>query len=121
MTAAVTVAKERARAKREGLELAMLQQLRALKLDEGMVREYRFDMLSGRGWRFDFAFPARRLALEVEGGSWTGGRHVTGAGFAADAEKYAHAAIQGWRVIRATSDQVRSGIAAGWVQKALAQ
>ena len=78
MTPADTLKREQARAKREALELTMLQQIQALKLDAGMVREHRFDAV--RGWRFDFAFPATKWALEVEGGTWSGGRHTRGKG-----------------------------------------
>jgi very-short-patch-repair endonuclease len=62
--------------------------------------EYRFD--ASRKWRFDYAWPKWKVALEVEGGVWTGGRHTTGAGFTKDMEKYNAAASQGWRVLRVT-------------------
>ena len=63
------------------------------------VAEHRF---CERRWRFDFAWPAQMIALEVEGGVWTGGRHTRGAGFLKDLEKYNAAAALGWRVIRCT-------------------
>jgi very-short-patch-repair endonuclease len=53
-----------------------------------------------RKWRFDYAWPALKIALEVEGGIWTGGRHTRGAGFKKDMEKYNAAAVMGWRIIR---------------------
>ena len=62
--------------------------------------ELRFD--SSRRWRFDYAWPDKKIALEVEGGVWTGGRHTRGKGFLADMEKYNSAAAQGWRVLRCT-------------------
>jgi hypothetical protein len=40
------------------------------------------------------------VALEVEGGVFSRGRHVRPAGFIADCEKYNAAAIAGWRVVR---------------------
>lgn len=55
-----------------------------------------------RKWRFDYAWPDVRLALEVEGGVWTGGRHTRGSGFLGDMEKYNAAAAMGWRVLRCT-------------------
>lgn len=99
------------------LEEAAMLHLRYLKLDQGMEREHAF--AKPRRWRFDFAWPAQRVALEVEGATWSGGRHTRGSGFAADCEKYARAAVLGWRVIRATGCQVKSGEAAGWVHDAL--
>ena len=41
---------------------------------EEVVAEYRFH--PGRDWRFDFAIPSRRVAVEVEGGAFNGGRHI---------------------------------------------
>jgi len=75
----------------------------------------------GRAWRFDFAWPQYMLAVECEGGTWSGGRHTTGAGFAADAEKYSEAAIQGWLVVRVTGGQIEDGRAMALVERALAQ
>jgi hypothetical protein len=66
------------------------------------VQEHRFDGV--RRWRFDYAWPVQKVALEVEGGVWTGGRHTRGAGFVADMEKYNAATVQGWRVLRCTPD-----------------
>lgn len=57
-----------------------------------------------RKWRFDYAFPAAKVALEVEGGVWRGGRHINPRGFLGDMEKYNAAARQGWRVVRCTPD-----------------
>jgi len=53
-----------------------------------------------RKWRFDFAWKDKKLALEVEGGVFTGGRHTRGAGFRNDIEKYNTAALMGWMVLR---------------------
>ena len=116
MTPAETLAKATAAARREGLELAMLQQLRALGLDDGMVRQHRLDPI--RKHRADFAWPAELLLLEVDGGTWSGGRHARGTGIESDAEKQSLAAIHGYRTLRATTTQVRSGVAAQWVAMA---
>ena len=71
------------------------------------VREHQFH--DSRKWRFDFAFPAEKLAVEIEGGIYSGGRHTTGNGFKADCEKYNEAVLQGWRILRFTPDAVKSG------------
>jgi hypothetical protein len=55
-----------------------------------------------RKWRFDFAWPSDKIALEVEGGVWSGGRHTHPSGFIKDIEKYNRAAYLGWRVFRCT-------------------
>lgn len=64
--------------------------------------EFRFHPT--RKWRVDYAFEPQRLALEVEGGVWTRGRHTRGSGFLRDVEKYNELAARGWRLIRTTPD-----------------
>lgn len=81
------------------------------------VPEYRFHPV--RRWRFDWAWPDRRLGLEFEGGAYTGGRHVRGAGFEADCLKYSMAALLGWRVLRVTAGMIRDGTALRLVRAAL--
>ena len=66
------------------------------------MAEWRFH--PSRKWRFDYAIPAAMVAVEVEGGVFTGGRHTTGAGFTADLEKYNTAESMGWHVLRITPD-----------------
>lgn len=61
------------------------------------VAEYKFHPT--RKWRFDYAWPERLLALEVQGGIWTSGRHVRGAALKKEWEKLNEAATLGWRVI----------------------
>lgn len=81
-------------------------------------REYRFAALLTGGigagcrerlaraglqdWRLDFAWPAQRIALEVEGGVWTRGRHVRPAGFLGVVLGDIAATMQGWRLLRVT-------------------
>lgn len=81
------------------------------------AREYRF--AAPRRWRFDFAFPELKLAVEVEGGVWNGGRHTTGSGFTADCAKYNAAAVMGWRVLRFPTQEVKSGTALKTLEAAL--
>jgi len=64
--------------------------------------EYRF--LEERKWKFDFAFlPPIWLAVECEGGIFTGGAHGSVSGILRDIEKYNAATLAGWRVFRATT------------------
>ena len=57
-----------------------------------------------RKWRFDYAFPFLMIAVEVDGGVWTGGRHINPAGYVNDMEKLNTAASMGWLVLRITTD-----------------
>ena len=68
--------------------------------------EYRF--APPRRWRFDYAWPQPKVALEVEGGVWIRGRHTRGKGYLADCEKYSEAASMGWLVLRTTPGALNS-------------
>lgn len=81
------------------------------------VSELRF--APPRRWRFDFAWEHIRLACEVEGAVFAGGRHTRGLGFEKDAEKYAEALLRGWRVLRVTTGMVRDGRALGYLERLL--
>lgn len=71
------------------------------------VKEYRFHPV--RQWRFDYALPMQKVALEVEGGVWTQGRHTRPQGFLGDIEKYNTATVMGWRVVRCVPDDLMTG------------
>jgi very-short-patch-repair endonuclease len=89
------------------LEVEFAARLREAGLEAGAVAEYKFH--AGRKWRFDFAYPAMKIAVEIEGGTWSGGRHTRGSGYAEDANKYNHAAIDGWMVLRGDGGMIKSG------------
>ena len=72
--------------------------------------EYRFHPT--RKWRFDFAWEASKVALEIEGGAWIIGRHNRAQGFLDDLHKYNAAVILGWRVLRYTPKQLSDGVLA---------
>ena len=87
------------------------EEVLAVDLDKAgisFVREYRFS--PDRKFRFDFAIPERMIAIEVEGGIWSGGRHTTPQGFLRDIVKYNLAVCSGWKVLRFTSDMVEAYI-----------
>ena len=69
------------------------------------VREYRF--CASRRWRFDFAWPEQRVAVECQGGVWTNGRHSRGAGQEADYEKHNAAVLLGWRILYVTGGMIQ--------------
>ena len=90
------------RSKGEEMFLAQLQERGFPDPEE----EYRF--LDRRRFRFDFAWTDVSIAVEIEGGTYVQGRHVTGAGFSKDCEKYNLATRDGWRVYRFTTAMVKS-------------
>jgi very-short-patch-repair endonuclease len=59
-----------------------------------------------RRWRFDFAFPDKKIAVEIEGGAFTRGRHTRGKGFISDMQKYNAATVLGWKLLRYTPQAV---------------
>lgn len=65
------------------------------------LKEYKF--VDFRDWRFDRAWPAVKLAVEIHGGTWRAGRHTRGKGFANDREKVNEAIEQGWVVLEYTT------------------
>ncbi|WP_033136414.1 hypothetical protein [Aeromonas finlandensis] len=74
-----------------------------------------------RKWRFDYAWEAQMIALEIHGGIHTGGRHTQGRGFVEDRAKMNEAALLGWTVIEATSEHIKSGQLRAWLLKAFNQ
>jgi len=68
--------------------------------------EYKFH--PQRRWRFDFAWPNHKVAVEIEGGSWVRGGHNRGVGYQKDCEKYNAATAMGWRVFRLTGHMINA-------------
>ena len=98
------------------LEAEFMFQLRVTKTLKP-VHDYRFS--PPRRWRFDFAWPSKKVAVEVEGGSWVAGRHVRGQGFEQDCKKYNAAVLAGWKVLRCTGKMVESGECLASVERVL--
>jgi len=78
--------------------------LTMLKIDH--VLEYKF--LHDRRFKFDIAIPGNMIAIEFEGGIFTGGRHTRGKGYANDAKKYNLATMHGWKLFRFTTADTSS-------------
>lgn len=67
------------------------------------VKEYKFHPT--RKWRFDFAIPEYKIAIEIDGGVWNYGRHNRAQGYLADMKKFNAAASLGWIVLKFTPDE----------------
>jgi hypothetical protein len=87
------------------------------------VPEYAFALHRGRKWRFDWAWPAHRLALEVEGGHFgTSAKHRRGVDHVlGDIEKFNVAQLEGWIVLRVIPQQLATAPTCDMVRAALAQ
>lgn len=95
---------------------AFLLLLRAHQLPQPQT-EFRF--APPRRWRFDYAFVSQLVAVECEGGAFSGGRHTRGKGFLNDMEKYNAATLAGWSVFRFTPQQLASGEAMATLKEVL--
>lgn len=65
------------------------------------VREYVFH--PKRKFRFDWAIPELKIAIEYEGLFSEKSGHTTVTGYTKDCEKYNQAALLGWKVLRYTA------------------
>lgn len=68
------------------------------------VTEYKFH--PERRWKFDVCWPDAKVAVELEGGVYSKGRHTRPTGYIADCEKYNAAAEMGFTVLRYTRDDL---------------
>ena len=98
------------------LENELLFQIRAFHLPEP---EREAKLAPGREFRTDFYDPPYKLALEVEGGSWSHGAHTRGARFESDCLKYDRIALEGITLLRFTADMVHSGLALAFIEDAI--
>lgn len=73
------------------------------KLILSIEPEHRFH--AKRKWVFDYYIQTSKIAIEIEGAVFAGGRHTRGVGFIADTDKYNTATVAGICVYRiSTSD-----------------
>jgi len=118
-TKAKPKAKPKAKAKKQSAgskgEEALAAQLQAA----GVSFEREQLLIPGRRFRFDFVITGSDLVIEVEGGTWSGGRHTSGVGFRSDCFKYNKALELGYRVLRYTTDMVTKGEAIAQVMEIL--
>lgn len=75
---------------------------------------------STRKWRFDFAWPLLKVAVEYQGifGKKTAS-HASVSGIARDCEKFTEASLDGWVLILINAKTVENGQALTWTERAL--
>jgi len=110
-----------AKAKREQFERLFAHQCAAVGI-AAPIPQYQFARELGRLWAADFAWPDLKLLVEIEGGIHKrgGGAHSRPMGILRDMEKSNHAVLLGWRVLRFSTDQVRSGDALRFLERVMA-
>ena len=88
---------------------------------QGIPFEREQCLIEGRKFKTDFIVESLRgdLAVEVDGGIWTGGRHGTGKGITSDCEKLNMLTLAGYRSLRFTSAMVIDGTAIDTILKAM--
>lgn len=82
----------------------------------GYTQEYKFHPV--RKWRYDFAL-SKGILIDVDGAIWTQGHHTRGQGIEDDFEKMNEAALLGWRVLKFSTGQCKSGYAIETIKRAM--
>ncbi|WP_341215751.1 hypothetical protein [uncultured Wocania sp.] len=72
---------------------------------EGVVQNYveELEFSEERKFRFDWALPYAKIAIEYEGLFSKKSGHTTPSGYTQDCEKYNIAQMEGWKVLRYTA------------------
>jgi hypothetical protein len=70
------------------------------------VKEYKF--CKERKWKIDYYLPDLNAAIEVEGGVWSGGRHINPKGFLNDIDKYNAITMAKIQLLRIDTDRLNS-------------
>lgn len=87
-------------------------------VDANTFAEFQFH--PERKWRFDFAWPYCKVALEVQGGIWINGGHSRGSGIKRDMEKENAAVCLGWRVAKCVPADLYKAETLAMIREALA-
>ena len=81
--------------------------------------ERKFQPIHTKNWRFDFHIVKLRLLIEIEGGSWSGGRSGKLANKAWSVDRYDQTEELGYKIERFHPDQILSGYVINWIQEQL--
>lgn len=85
-----------------GLEAVTEHRFAAEMVGLGKGLRQRLNDAGLKDWRFDIAIIDNKIAIELEGGVFTRGRHSRGLGMVNDMNKYNAATVNGWRLLRFT-------------------
>ena len=90
----------------------LLKQVLAASVSDRTGVEYEFEYRFAapeRQWRSDIAFPAAKVAVEIDGGIWTYGRHNRAASMLDDMEKGNGYAARNWLVFHTPWEWIDGG------------
>ena len=59
-------------------------------------------------YRLDFAHPSSCIGIEIQGGVYNRGRHVSGSGYERDCRKYNLAYTSGWKIFLLTAAMAKN-------------
>lgn len=95
----------------------VLREIGILKIE--IEREYPF--MHSRNWRFDYAIPSLKIALEYQGGVFMKSKsgHSNIAGQTRDWEKFNEAQVRGWIVICANPKTIQNGSFENQIKRAI--
>jgi hypothetical protein len=77
------------------------------------VKEYKF--CKERKWKIDYYLTDLNAAIEVEGGVWSGGRHINPKGFLNDIDKYNAITMAQIQLLRIDTDRLNSAYFKGLI------
>ena len=63
-------------------------------------------LIPNRRFRFDFVHYPSKVAIEINGGNWAGGRHTRAGALNKEYEKILLAALEGYLVLFLSQDQI---------------
>lgn len=86
--------KEQREAAQNALKIAVAQEI-SRRTGEEYFFEYHFAR-PDRAWRSDVAWPRVRVALEIQGGNWNGGRHCRPSAMQAEYDKQNGYSSRSW-------------------------
>jgi very-short-patch-repair endonuclease len=93
------------------LDLVGINYIREMPVHKPVKKKY------AKPWRVDVVLPDYLIAIECEGGQWSGGRHNRPSGFQKDMLKYNEVAILGYSLLRFNGDMIKKGEALATIER----
>lgn len=85
------------------------------ELGVSLIPEFKFHPV--RKWRFDFAIPDLKIAIEIDGGLFIYGRHNHAISMIKDYEKFNAAAESGWVILKFIPSQLKENATLDIIQR----